>query len=358
MNDEPRLYQHTDYQMMYKDKEGEAHIVDLEANRYLHERTLELADFISQAPNVDIHPAVIQAIDTPHDRVIILPDMQVGYRKYDDGSTEPTHSEEAIEVALQIIADTQPHQVILNVDNIDFPTISKHWPENAFAGTMQLGINRVHEILAQIRASAPNAKIVYLAGNHEQRLEKYIARKAPELYDLQQANNPSHRRVLTVPFLLNLDQLQVEYYPGYPAAGYWLNDEIQVIHGDIVRQGGAATAAAMLKRHESSVIYGHVHRAETGYRSSMTRYGGHVAVAASFGCLANIEGKVPSYGSSVDDEGHPVRHVEDWQNAVGYLEIERKSGRLAMLHTIMIDTFNQLQPYQAYFRGKTYVPNP
>lgn len=351
--EEKTLYKTTEYQMMYKDKEGEAHIVDLLAQRFRHGQEATLSDFISQAEPVIINPIETKATRHRHERVIILPDIQTGYRRYEDGQLKPIHSEEALSVALQVIREAQPDRIIMNGDNIDFTTISKHLPEHHFTDTLQPSINRVHKLLAEIRSNAPNAHLVYIAGNHEQRLEKYIATHAPELYELRQAD--SDKRLLTIPFLLNLDAIgNCQYISGYPASEYWLSDDIRVMHGYKVRQGGGATAAAVLRAETTSTIYGHIHRAEMAKRTIATRYGGKIIVAASFGCLADIQGAVPSYGSAVDDDGQPMKHIEDWQQGLGYLEIERKTGRLALCEMINIDTFNG---HQATFRNKTYKPS-
>jgi hypothetical protein len=242
----------------------------------------------------------------------------------------------------------------MNGDNLDFTSISKHLPEHAFQGTLQLAINRVHKLLAEIRANAPNSKIIYIAGNHEQRLEKYVASKSPELFELRQAGQ--EKRVLTVPFLLNLDAIgNVEYVPGYPAGAYWLSNDLRAIHGHKVRSGGS-TAVAVLNGEEVSTIFGHVHRAEHMYRTAQTRYAGHIAMGATYGCLADITGPVPSYGSGIDDEGHPVRHIENWINGLGRIILERATGRLMQSEQIIMDTFHPKHPYQTYFNGKVYQP--
>jgi hypothetical protein len=82
-----------------------------------------------------------------------------------------------------------------------------------------------------------------------------------------------------------------------------------------------------------------------------------MVVAASFGCLARITGEVPSYHSGSDDEGHPVREIENWQNGIGQMEIERSTGRLAVCNAIFMDTFHPEEPYRTRFNGKVYTPN-
>ena len=271
-------------------------------------------------------------------------------RKYDDeDGLDPIHDESAISIALQIIKDMKPDKVILNGDNCDFPNFGRFAQENSFFETTNATFNYVHQLLAQIRANSPESEIIYIAGNHEERLRKTLMTNVPQIRELRVAG--TGERPMTVPFLLNLSALEVEYISGYPAGAYWLTDELKVIHGDIARQSGGMTASAYLKRENTSTIYGHIHRQELAYRTRGSRYAGELLVAASFGCLARIDGAVPSYHSGVDEDGRPERYIEDWQQGLGVVHIS-KLGRFA-IDPILIDTFNN---YETRYNSKLYVP--
>ena len=69
------------------------------------------------------------------------------------------------------------------------------------------------------------------------------------------------------------------------------------------------------------------------------------------GCLARIDGAVPSYHSGVDEDGRPERYIEDWQQGLGVVHIS-KLGRFA-IDPILIDTFNN---YETRYNSKLYVP--
>ena len=354
----------SDYQVATKNEDGVPEITQLHATQaVLRPRAAQcrkdLSEFVSQANPVIVPPVEVHArVDDEVERLLIVPDLQGGFRKFEDGVLEPTHSEEAVDVMLQIVRDLQPDRIVMNGDNLDFPTLSKHKQEHYFKNTLQPAVNYVHQLLALMRAAAPNAKIVYLAGNHEQRLEDFIERRAPELYELVQAG--SDERVMTVPFLLNLKALGVEYISGYSAAEYYISDAVKIIHGTKAKSN-TSTVAGLARTESETVVQGHSHREEVAmYTRKRRRLGktvGELIVAASFGTLASIKGRVPSYGSAVNDRGKPVDHVENWQNGLGYMEVYRATGRLALMQPIFMDTFDPRRPYATRFNGKTYTPN-
>ncbi|WP_218571937.1 hypothetical protein, partial [Pseudomonas sp. SZ57] len=81
------------------------------------------------------------------------------------------------------------------------------------------------------RANAPEAEVTLIEGNHDRRLQKSILRNAKAAFGLKRANDPESWPVLSVPNLLRLDDLGVEYVEGYPAGEKWINDNLVCIHG-------------------------------------------------------------------------------------------------------------------------------
>jgi hypothetical protein len=50
-------------------------------------------------------------------------------------------------------------------------------------------------------------------------------------------------------------------------------------------------------------------------------------MAASPGCLARIDGAVPSTKGGIDLDGRPLTRVEDWQQGIGIVRYEEGDGR-------------------------------
>ena len=253
---------------------------------------------------------------------VILPDVQFGFRRdIDTAELDPFHDEQAIAAALKVVQAVDPDLVVNLGDFLDFAQFGTYEQEAGFALTVQPALDRAHRFLAEVATAAPRAKQVLLEGNHDRRLQRAIVRNALSAFGIRKANAPETWPVLSVPNLLRLDELGVEYVGGYPAGIYWLNDRLACIHGSKVRSSGS-TAALVVDDERVSTVFGHVHRIELAYKTRRVRAGARTSLAASPGCLCRIDGAVPSTKGSTDPLGRPVPAVENWQQGVGVVTYE------------------------------------
>jgi hypothetical protein len=261
------------------------------------------------------------------DVTVVLPDMQIGYYRGPDGTLQPTHDEAAMSVALQVIRAAKPSRIVMVGDNLDLPELGKYRLSPAFQLTTQATIDRGGRMAAEVRAAAPDAtEIVWLAGNHEERLPNYIMDNAKASFGIKQALEPHGWPVLSVPHLCRLDDYGVTYLPGYPAADYWVTEKLRVIHGDRVQSRGS-TAHKYLADEKTSVIYGHIHRIERAHKTRTDHDGPREIMAASPGCLARIDGAVPSTKGGVDLNGRPIIGIhEDWQQGLAVVLSDPDTG--------------------------------
>ncbi len=279
-------------------------------------------------------------------RAVILPDVQFGYRRdIDTAELDPFHDEQAIAAALKVVQAVDPDLVINLGDFLDFATFGTFEQEAGFAMTVQPALDRAHRFLAEIAIAAPQAKQVLLEGNHDRRLQRAIVRNAMAAFGIRKANAPDTWPVLSVPYLLRLDELNVEYVGGYPAGIYWINDRLACIHGSKVRSSGS-TAALVVDDERVSTIFGHVHRIELAYKTRRVRAGARTSLAASPGTLARIDGAVPSTKGSTDPLGRPVPAVENWQQGVGVVTYEEGDRPFALELVPIFDG-------EVTFRGET-----
>jgi hypothetical protein len=342
------------YQMITKNNDGEAERHDLYSVKLLV-KTQELAPawpLVQQAAPTEIH----YARPTPrvrHDKVtVVLPDPQIGYRFFiDDQTFDPFHDEQAMDVALQLVADVQPDNVLFLGDFLDLPSFGRYEQEQAFSATTQRSVDRGHRFLAEVRAVVPDARVSVLEGNHDRRLQNMITNNALAAFGLKQALDTSGWPVLSVPFLCNFAELDIEYIPGYPAGEYWFNDNLRAIHGTKVRSAGS-TASAVVNDARVSTIFGHIHRVETQYITRSDRSGGKSLVAHTPGCLCRIDGAVPSVKGSTDLTGRPVESYENWNQGVSVVRYQEGDGAFA-IESIFIDTF---RGHQMRVGDKVYTP--
>lgn len=311
------------YQNITKDKEGVVEVHDLHAIQFspIWEEGPEWP-VVQQGPQVRLPTIKAKpAKSSRFKKAVVFPDMQIGYFKNLQGELEPTHDEVAIDLALAIAKDCQPEEIVLLGDNLDLPEMSKYRHSPAFQQTTQATVDRGALLAAQLRAAAPNARIRWLAGNHEERLINYILDNARAAFGLRKGNTPESWPVLSVPYLCRFDEYGVEYIPGYPAGSLWLNERLKIIHGTKHKSNGS-TAHKYLDTEKVSVIFGHIHRREYASRTRDDWDGPKEVMAASPGCLARRTGVVPSTKGGIDLDGRPITVIEDWQAGLAVVHFE------------------------------------
>lgn len=301
------------WEMMHKDNDGEAQITEL--HKYVYPPgEVDESVFINRAAPTIIRPTRRRKPVRDGELSIIIGDAQIGFR-----GEEAFHDETAMSLAQIAIRELMPDHVIFVGDMLDLQAMSRWEQRNDWANSTQQSIDRYHNYLAETRANAPNANIVAISGNHELRMDKYIRKDAAELLGLKRANAEHELAVLTLRYLVRMDDLDVTNIDGYPNAAYWINNNLKATHGTNVAKGGS-NAAKYLKEADTGTLYGHTHRVEFANRTFATRDGYKIMTAASPGTLARITGHVPGFNYSVDDQGKTVPKAEDWQQ--GLLVVE------------------------------------
>lgn len=315
------------WQGFYKDEQGDAQVVDMVGVQFTPTwETGPAWPVMRPAPKVRLPLRKCAVNGTDMKSCVVLPDMQIGYYRDREEELVPTHDEDAITVSLSIIRAAKPTSVVLVGDNLDLPELSSYRLSPAYQRTTQATIDRAGLLCAQLRDAAPDAEIVWLAGNHEERMPKWLLDNARAAFGLRRAGDaPDSWPIMSVPFLCNMDDYRIDYRPGFPAADYWVNHRLRVIHGHLVKSG-TSTASAYLAREKSSVIFGHTHRLEWAERTRQDHDGPRRILAMSPGCLARVDGVVPSTKQGLDLDGRPLVSHEDWQQGIAVIGFEEGDG--------------------------------
>lgn len=295
-------------------------------------------------------PKPIVPKKSKHTVHIALPDPQIGFRSL-DGRLDPFHDESAMAVALQITAWLEENDrldTVINLgDFLDLPSQGRFEQEAAFASTSQAAFDRGHLFLQQQRlAAGPKAKIVLVEGNHDRRMEKFIVANALSAYGLRRANT-NEIPVMSIPYLLRLDEIGVEYIDAYPAGAYWITENLRAIHGTKARSNGSTAAAYTNADPHISTIFGHSHRLEIQSRTVFNGAGAIRSVAISPGCLCRVDGAVPSVNGSTHIDGSPARFYENWQQGIAVVTLQDDGQFFTELVQIKDGT--------AWFRGKKFT---
>lgn len=308
-----------------------------------------LSDFAPATP-ANITPSKIEPVSRPYKLLYIFSDAQIDFRRLEDGTLDPIHDERALRVGHQLVKDLQPDEIICLGDTIDLASLSRFQPDSDhFQRTLGPSFQRVHDMYAQFRSDAPNAKIIEVDSNHNTRLKNFVMRFAPNMYGLKQAGSKEKYPVLTYPFLANFAPLNIEWVSGYGAAEYIYGQEydkppIVFKHGNSAVNGSTATRESK-ENPEVNVVRGHTHRMESFYRTN--RRGEYIA-SIIVGAMCRTTGEVPSYHSAVDDLNKVVKYQENWQQSV--MVIKDYSGDYQYEHIPIING-------KASYNGKEYNGN-
>lgn len=211
-------------------------------------------------------------------RIFLWPDTQIGfYRSVQSGQLTPMHDLAAIDVALQMLRDFRPTRVVILGDLIDLPMLSRWLQLPEFQHTLQPALNYTYLLLANIRSIVgEDCKIDYLAGNHERRMAEYVAKNAIAAHEIRPAevnldlidpvtfvSKAWDWPAWSIPKLLQLASLGIEYSAEYPGGEVWLNDRNVCTH---------PPEKSTKKEIRANVYHGHIPRATVDTRTIHNRH--------------------------------------------------------------------------------------
>lgn len=107
------------------------------------------------------------------DQVLIVPDVHV-----------PNHDRRAWKLLMDVCRSVKFDHVVVLGDFIDNDAVSLHEPHKVRARNLKRELAAGADALNELWAATHQASHTYCEGNHETRLQRYIARKAPELEGL------------------------------------------------------------------------------------------------------------------------------------------------------------------------------
>jgi predicted phosphodiesterase len=242
------------------------------------------------------------------ERILIVPDTHVPYE-----------DRRAVRLVLDVAKDFQPHHLIFLGDFWDFYSVSSHSKDPGRANDLEQEIEYGRKLVATIKGVAGNPKTTFIAGNHEDRLTRYLMDKAPALYNIN-----------SLPKVLGLKELGVDFVP-YKEA-FQLG---KILYTHDAGYAGANAHRQSFSAFQHSVVIGHTHRLAYEIHGSAL---GESHLAAMFGWLGDA-GQV--------DYMHRIKIKRDWSHGFGLGYLNPQNG------------YTYLQPipivhYSAVVHGKLY----
>jgi predicted phosphodiesterase len=218
-------------------------------------------------------------------KVLVIPDTHV-----------PFQDERAFQLMLKVGVDYAPDEVVVLGDFADFYWASFHGkhPEIVLNHSPAEEIRQVNQKLDEMRQLFPSAKLVFIEGNHEYRLARYMVKNAPDLYDS-----------VSLKTILSLDSWEV--IPYGPSQLYQIADsKLYARHQPY--GGGMHCAYQSLVKGGKSLLFGHVHRIQE-YQSVDAVGANHRAVG--LGWLGNKDHPVMQY----------VQNHHQWALGFGLVDV-------------------------------------
>lgn len=214
-------------------------------------------------------------------KILLVPDCHVPY--------EDT---KAFGLMLKVARGISVQQVVLLGDFADFYSVSAHDKDPKRVQTLDDEVAAVRKRLAQLAALKPE-RFLYVSGNHEDRLSRYLMQKAPALVG-----------TVDIQVLFDLERFGIEWVPYKRSARV---GKLHITHdtGTAGVNAHRTSARAFL----GSTIIGHTHR--MSYEAVGT-FDGPPYLAAMLGWLGDFK---------AIDYMHAVK-AREWVHGfgVGYME--------------------------------------
>lgn len=228
-------------------------------------------------------------------KVLVISDLHVPY-----------HDTAAIKAALDYGRKQRVDTVYINGDFADFYAVSRH--DKDPSRSLKDEIAQCRKMLRHIRSRFPDARIIYKVGNHEDRMERFLAKNAPVLLGIDE---------FAIPDILKLADLNIEYVP---TLGLAFLGKLPVYHGHELPQGMSSPvnpARGIWMRVQDSMMCGHWHRSSVHTEKIGVR--GKVKSCWSLGCLCNM---TPDYAPvNRWSHGFAIVHIND----DGTYEVDNKT---------------------------------
>jgi predicted phosphodiesterase len=217
-------------------------------------------------------------------RILVIPDLHL-----------PLEDKRATSRVLEFAASERWDEAILLGDVLDcnlYSAFNEGKPRKTRGQSIAEDMKNGREWLAgfcrTVRKRRPGCKVVYIEGNHEERVQRYIDAR------------PEHEGLLEIPVQLQLDDLRVQWVPFWSKGTAYQIGHASFIHGFSTIQNHAAKHA---RDWGSNVFYGHTHDVQ---EHSIYRRAKNVTIKGkSLGCLCDFEQPYM--------RGRPMR----WQHAFG-----------------------------------------
>lgn len=215
--------------------------------------------------------------------VLVLSDIHIPY-----------HDTEALTIALKYGKEKKINCILINGDLLDFFMISR-FTKIKYGRSVPGELELANEFLDVLNKEFNDVPIYLILGNHDIRLQTYLAVKAPEILDMQE---------FRLEFLLKAKDHNMTIIPDTTLVRI---GKLNVTHGHLLIRGIFApvnSARGAFLKAKAPVLIGHVHKVST---HSETTLSGKTITTYSTGCLCEL---TPDYFPFGNNYSHGFAHVK------------------------------------------------
>jgi predicted phosphodiesterase len=220
------------------------------------------------------------------EKILFIPDVHVPY-----------HDKDAFNLMLKAGKAFKPEHVIILGDFADFYGVSSHSKDPNRALKLKEEIEETKTALDQVIALGAENN-VFVSGNHEDRLERYLRDKAPELFNF-----------ISIPKILELKEKGFKYTP-YKQS--YKIGKLNITHDTGV--AGRFAHYKALDTFQHNIIIGHTHRIGLAVEGDAQ---GSRHITAMFGWLGDV---------NEIDYMNQVKAKKEWSLGFGLGYMDTKTG--------------------------------
>ena len=217
----------------------------------------------------------------------------------------PYHSITALNLALDYGKRNEVGTIILNGDTIDFHAVS-YFNRDPRDRDLKYELDATRAFLEELRKQFPKALIYWKNGNHEERWERYLMTKAPELLDIQE---------FKLDVILRMNDFDIKYFEC--SKSVIKLGKLNVFHGHEFGKSifsPVNPARGLYMKAKENAIEGHHHRTSEHTEKTVSD---KVITCWSTGCLCQLKADYRPFNSwnhgfahvIVDNDGFQVKNI-------------------------------------------------
>lgn len=217
--------------------------------------------------------------------ILTIPDTHVPY-----------HCPKTWATILRAIKRKKPELVVIIGDFADFYAVSSFPKDPARKANLVYEVACVNRELCKVQ-DLMDSKVIFVAGNHEARLQSYVTQKAPELFGL-----------VNIPKLFKLKERGWDYVP------YRSHTHVgKLAFSHDVGYSGKSAAQQSLAAFQGNLVFGHTHRGEVVYGGTVK---GEHRVCMNVGWAGDLDQIDYMHKSA----------TKDWQHGFGWADMDVKGN--------------------------------